>query len=82
MTDTKKHDSDSTDSASAPTDRRGFLKAVGLAGAGARRFFAASSRRGRDKRSDYACRVPREHIFGRGFDSRRLHHLTHSTERT
>ena len=35
MTDTKKHDFDSTGSASAPTDRRGFLKAAGLAGAGA-----------------------------------------------
>jgi len=35
MTDTKKHDSDSSGSASAPTDRRGFLKAAGLAGAGA-----------------------------------------------
>src|SRR4029078_2040920 len=35
MTDSKKHDSDSADSASAPTDRRGFLKAAGLAGAGA-----------------------------------------------
>ena len=35
MTDTKKHDSDSSGSAPAPTNRRGFLKAAGLAGAGA-----------------------------------------------
>jgi kynurenine formamidase len=35
MTDSKKHDSHSTDGASASTDRRGFLKAAGLAGVGA-----------------------------------------------
>jgi hypothetical protein len=42
---------------------------------GARRFLAASSRRAREFRSGHACRVPRRRAFGRGFDSRRLHHF-------
>ena len=41
---------------------------------GAWRFFAASSRQAREPRSGHACRVPRRRAFGRGFDSRRLHH--------
>ena len=45
-------------------------------GSGVWRFLAASSRRARDSRSGHACRVPRRRTFGRGFDSRRLHHTS------
>jgi len=38
------------------------------------RYLAVSTRRARQLRSGHACRVPRRRAFGRGFDSRRLHH--------
>jgi len=38
------------------------------------RYLAVSTRRARKQRSGHACRVPRRRAFGRGFDSRRLHH--------
>jgi hypothetical protein len=44
----------------------------------ARRYLAASTRRARKPRSGHACRVPRRRAFGRGFDSRRLHHPSHA----
>jgi len=47
---------------------------VRFTGSGVRRFLAASSRRAWDFRSGHACRVLRGRAFGRGFDSRRLHH--------
>jgi len=54
---------------------------VRLSGSGIRRFLAASSRWVREKRSGHACRVLWGRTFGRGFDSRRLHHSTHLSAR-
>jgi len=39
-------------------------------------YLAVSTRRAWKSRSGYACRVLRRRTFGRGFDSRRLHHFT------
>jgi len=39
-------------------------------------------RRGRDSRTNYACRVFSESFFGRGFNSRRLHQLQNRKDKT
>ncbi len=49
---------------------------VRFTGSGAWRLLAVSPRWARENRNGHACRVPRGCAFGRGFDSRRLHHFS------